>query len=108
MKEIEGGAGPRESIQVVAGYLHHTPDKNEELEACPRCGGAEGTLEMMLSYTAPLVSLSCPSCYKGSLEPHLQDNAQLSCKSLPGLCSEVLHQPSRMACWASRQHAKEQ
>lgn len=41
MKEIEGGAGPRESVQVVAGYLHHIPDKSEELEACPSCGGAE-------------------------------------------------------------------
>lgn len=42
MKETEGGAGPRESVQVVAGYLHHTPGKSEELEACSRRGGAEG------------------------------------------------------------------
>lgn len=42
MKETEGGAGPRESVQVVAGYLHHTPGKSEELEACSRRGGAGG------------------------------------------------------------------
>lgn len=62
----------------------------------------------MLSHTGPSsfpVLLQLPV---GSWGPCLRDNAQLSCEKLPGLCFEVLHQPSRMACWASRQCAKEQ
>lgn len=36
-----GGTGPGESVHVGAGYLHQTPGKSEEPEACPSCEGAE-------------------------------------------------------------------
>lgn len=39
---LRGGAEPRESVQVAAGYLHRIPAKREGPEACPKCGGAEG------------------------------------------------------------------
>lgn len=54
-----GGAGPRTSVQVVAGYLHHTPDKGEEPEACPSCGGAEGRKHLG-DAAEPRYPLPCP------------------------------------------------